>query len=35
MKKLIKKVLSYLAHRKAQNTRKKEVKAMFDTLNNL
>ena len=35
MKKITKKVLSYLAHRKAQNTRKKEVKAMFDMLNNL
>ena len=35
MIKLIIKVLSYLAHRLALNTRKNEVLAMFDMLNNL
>jgi hypothetical protein len=35
MKNLVKKVLSFMAQRKAQKTRKKEVKAMFEMLNNL
>ncbi len=35
MKKLIKKAISKIAHRKWQKARKKEVKAMFEMLNNL
>jgi hypothetical protein len=35
MKQIIKNVLAFLRERQAQKTRKKEVKAMFEMLNNL